>query len=200
MTEYNPLPGHHSRVAVTLALLIAGSGAGCLDNKLEDTGDAGVKRVFIAQTHDFANYMDWTTSEQNVMDDHGGVIGTTTVYLSETPDKDTHEFPIGAILVKTMKPVDSDDMTIHAMSKRGSGFNAKGALGWEYFELLLSKTDVPYILWRGETPPSGEMYQVLLGANNRSSGATPEGDCNSCHASGQDGLLGDSVLGLLNAQ
>jgi hypothetical protein len=187
--------------ALTL-LFAAGSAAGCLDNKLEEdtSGGVGSKRVFIAQNSDFSHYADWTTSEENVMDDHGGVIGKTTVYFSEMPEETTHEFSVGAILVKTMQATGSQDLTIHAMTKRGSGFNPKGALGWEYFELLLNKAGLPNILWRGAAPPSGESYQVLLGAQSRSTDAQPEGDCNGCHTMGRDGMLGDSVLELLDAQ
>jgi hypothetical protein len=101
-------------------------------------------------------------------------------------------------LFKTTDVEGFDKPVIHAMAKRGSGFNASGALGWEYFELLLSKQGAPYILWRGAKPPAGEMYQMLLGSMNVERPMTNDGDCNGCHAKGDDGVLGDDVLQLLN--
>jgi hypothetical protein len=200
-----PQPNRTRRLAGALTLLCAaGSAAGCLDNELEpgDSGGVTGTRSFIAQNGAFAHYRDWTTSEENVMDDHGGVVGTTTVYFSEMPDEVTHMFPVGSILVKTMQATGAEELTIHAMTKRGRGYNPKGALGWEYFELLLNKAGLPNILWRGETPPTGESYQMLLGAANsaKANDAQSEGDCNGCHAMGRDGMLGDSVLELLDAQ
>jgi hypothetical protein len=179
---------------VARALLALGL-CGCLDNKLAE-GPAAERDVFIAQQRDFAKYLDWMIFEHDVQNDHGGVVGKTTVYLNELPPEESKGFPVGTMLLKTMRPVDSADMSIHAMVKRGSGFNPKGALGWEFFELALSKkSGAPFILWRGEDPPSGEQYQLLLGANNLMPMAD-ESDCNSCHAYAKDGTF-DSVADLL---
>jgi hypothetical protein len=80
------------------------------------------------------------------------------------------------------------------MSKRGANFNPTGAAGWEYFELKLNNQGTPYILWRGDKPPTGEQYKLLLGASAMPS---TEGDCNGCHSAGPDGILGDDLLPLL---
>ena len=175
-------------------VLLAGA---CLDNELEPSAGVGVKRVFIAQTRDFAPYQEWMVFKRDVTTEHGGLVGTTTKYVNELPDTTTHEFPIGAILVKTVKAQGSDALTIHAMAKRGSGYNADGARGWEYFELQLNGKGVPIIAWRGEQPPSGEQYQALLGASKTDQPAT-EGKCNDCHAAGKDGMLGDDIVELLD--
>lgn len=182
--------------------------AACLDNKLEDTSgaaaDGGVtdgevsgSSTFLAQTRDFAGYADWMLYEKDVMSDHGGLVGTTSIYVNQMPDETTHKFPVGTILFKTMKTAESDKLTIHAMVKRGGNFNPMGAnaAGWEYFELLLNKAGTPYILWRGENPPSGEQYKLLLGSGETM--PTTEGNCNDCHGSGKDGVLGDDILPLL---
>lgn len=182
---------------VPLALALVGTA--CLDNELEPTADGAAPSTYFAFARDFAPYKDWMTSETDVQDDHGGIVGKTTVYVSKMPDKQTHAFDVGSMLVKTMAPSGTDELTIHAMSKRGVGFNVSGAQGWEYFELLLNSDGSPFILWRGAAPPSGEMYQSLLTANDRS-GQQLEGDCNSCHADGRDGMLGDDVLELLDSQ
>lgn len=176
-----------------LPLVLALCASACLDNKLEPGQEVAASGSFLAQQRDFAPYKDWMTFENDVTTDHGGVIGTTTVYLNELPENG--QFPVGTITLKTSKAANSDDITVHAMAKRGKGFNTQGAAGWEYFELLLSKSGAPYILWRGEKPPSGEMYQALPGAKMASA---TEGNCNDCHADGKDGMLGDDLVNLLN--
>jgi hypothetical protein len=176
---------------------LALSASACLDNELEPAAQTEVRSVFIPQTSDFAMYQDWMVFKRDVTTDHGGLVGTTTTYVSELPDATTHTFRVGAILIKTVKTASSDALTVHAMAKRGSGFNADGALGWEFFELLLNSKGVPYILWRGEQPPSGEQYQALLGASKTDRPET-EGKCNDCHAGGKDGVLGDDIVGLLD--
>jgi hypothetical protein len=175
------------------ALFALGLGA-CLDNKLAN--EPGAQRVvYIAQQRDFAAYGDWMSFADDVQNEHGGVVGTTTVYLNEMPPAGAATFPVGTIVVKTMKLADSPDLNIHAMVKRGSGFNPKGTLDWEFFELALAKTGVPFILWRGEKPPTGEKYQLLLSAANLAL-MDAETDCNGCHASAKDGTF-DSLADLL---
>jgi hypothetical protein len=183
------LGGGLSRIA-QLGLVLALSG--CLDNKLADDADGGTSNVFIAQQEDFQSYPQWMTYENQVQDDHGGVLGTTTVYLKKMPPVAATSFPVGTLIVKTMQPADTTDLTIHAMCKRGNGFNPSGTLGWEFFELSLSKAGSPFILWRGDKPPSGEQYQAFLSSNGiTQNNGMNEGDCNSCHQNGTDGTFGD---------
>jgi hypothetical protein len=169
----------------------------CLDDKLAAM-PVGAKTTFIANNSDFANYSDWMTFEQDVTDDHGGLAGKTTVYLNKLPPSGATAYPIGTIIVKTMQASDSDTFSIHAMAKRGNGFNPSGTRGWEFFELALNKkTSLPYYLWRGEDPPSGEQYQAILSKNAVSPSMT-EQKCNGCHAlpSFTDGTFGE-LAGLL---
>jgi len=174
-----------------LALLVLGSCA-CLDNKLADETPSA-RKVYIATPTSFNNYADWMTFD--VPDGHGGTLGTTTVYLNDPPPDDAAEFPIGTILVKTMQPVGAP-LDIHAMVKRGAGFNPKGALGWEFFELALDrKTSEPFILWRGQDPPTGEMYQALLSSKSLPA-ADMELQCNDCHATAD---AKDATFGALAA-
>lgn len=191
----------------TLVLSLAWPLTACLDNKLEEpdgtaadggtTGEAA-NEEFLALTSDFAHYADWMLFEKDVTTEHGGLVGKTSIYVSQIPDETSHKFPVGAILLKTMQTAESDKLTIHAMSKRGSRFNigGAGAAGWEYFELLLNAKGTPYILWRGDKPPSGEQYKLLLGGETM---PTTEGDCNDCHGTGKDGVLGDEITSLLTA-
>lgn len=196
---------HFSRRAVQSARLCAWlacalAASACLDNQLDESEEVAGKRVFIAQAGDFRDYADWMSFKRETTSDHGGVIGTTTIYVNQLPDEETQSFSIGTILFKSTLVAGFDKPTIHAMAKRGSGFNPKGVLGWEYFELLLNKNGTPLILWRGAEPPSGEHYQMLLSAQSvedRPMMTGQDGDCNSCHLEGKDGVLSDDVLHLL---
>jgi hypothetical protein len=180
---------HAALIACTLLL------GACLDNTLGDD-PVGARKVFIAQQRDFANYTQWMPFHNDVVEDHGGVVGTTDMYLNQLPTEGSSTFAVGTMIVKVMHAVDSDMTTVHAMTKRGNGFNPNGAQGWEYFELLLDKDGTPVILWRGEDAPTGEQYQLLIGTSTMT---TTETSCNSCHANGNDGMLGDDIAGLLKA-
>ena len=66
------------------------------------------------------------------------------------------------------------------MAKRGGGYNADGAAGWEWFDLDPSPTTTrPLIDWRGPTPPEGRGYECALGEGE--AGAERIGDCTTCH-------------------
>jgi hypothetical protein len=172
--------------------LAAVGGSACLDDKGAEVPDGGPPTVFIAQTEDFMNYEDWTSFNED--DAHGEGAGTTTVFLKyvyEMPPRGATSFPVGTIVVKTMQATDGSMFSIHAMAKRGNGFNSGGARGWEFFELALSPQGVPFYLWRGVNPPTGDQYRAILSKNNVEA-STPELKCNDCHASSnfRDGTSG----------
>ncbi len=50
------------------------------------------------------------------------------------------------------------------MVKRGGGFNAEGAVGWEWFELTERDDESVAIKWRGVSAPSGEATATTLTA------------------------------------
>jgi hypothetical protein len=56
------------------------------------------------------------------------------------------------------------------MAKRGGDYNARGAQGWEWFELKAQLDGSWTIAWRGITPPEGCGYSGIAG-----------GGCNICH-------------------
>jgi hypothetical protein len=172
-----------------LAALAALGGSACLDDKLAEMPDGGQPTAFLAQTEDFTHYEDWMSFNED--DAHGDGSGTTTVYLNKLPPKGATSFPVGTIVVKTMQATDGSMFSIHAMAKRGNGFNSAGARGWEFFELALNPKGVPFYLWRGVNPPTGEQYRAILSKNNVQA-STPELKCNDCHASSsfRDGTSG----------
>lgn len=102
----------------------------------------------------------------------GGLIhnGPLTVYWKQAPPPGSTSFPLGTIIVKETDDADITARQVFAMVKRGEGFNAAGASGWEWFELRNVDLDSDSIVWRGVGPPAGERY-----------GGNPA-TCNDCHA------------------
>jgi hypothetical protein len=130
--------------------------------------------TFIAFSPDFADFHAWTPFDLG-MDQSDGitVAGTRRAYLNKVPPTGSTSFPTGTIIVKTI----GEDLPMpgqtFAMAKRGEPYNARGAVGWEWFELVESAGGAPAIKWRGITPPAGETYAGIMG-----------GACNTCHAMG----------------
>ena len=59
--------------------------------------------------------------------------GETHEYINAPTAAGAKAFPVGTIFVKTVESKKKSD--IFAMVKRGKGFNASGASGWEWFGL-----------------------------------------------------------------
>lgn len=152
--------------------------AACLDH----TPIPGAGESFVAMQVDFSGYPSWDAVEIDAAGagDSGHPEGERTVYVNELPPADAESFPVGTVIVKVIEGAD-----IHAMVKRGEGFNTEGAVGWEWFELVLATNGEPVIKWRGEEPPAGETYGALPGAPV-DSGDTLTGDCNACHGARSD--------------
>ncbi len=92
-------------------------------------------------------------------------------YFIRGPERKGREFPVGTIIVKQARLEARPEGQLFAMVKRGGGFNAHGAVGWEWFELVERGDKTVAIKWRGVSAPSGESY-----------GNDPHGTCNVCHA------------------
>lgn len=119
---------------------------------------------FIALERDFVGYESWEVKAfEGVFVDEAHTAGPRRVFLNKRPPEGSTEFPVGTIFVKAL------DFTTFAMVKRGNGYNANGAHGWEWFELTRDANDISRIKWRGLGPPLGENYSK--------SGQT----CNDCH-------------------
>lgn len=133
-------------------------------------------QVFIALDRDFADYAQWemVAFDAAGLEEEGHPAGQRRVFRSAAPPAGATEWPVGTRFVKEMEGV-----TL-AMAKRGGGYNAHGAVGWEWFELGHDSTGAVRIRWRGLGPPAGSEY------SDRGDG------CNTCHASSRaqlDGVL-----------
>lgn len=135
----------------------------------------GEEAAFVAMQADFAGYRGWT-SVTVAAEDTGHPDGARTVYVNVAPEGG-ETFPVGTVIVKEIAGAD-----IHAMAKRGDGFNTSGAVGWEWFELVLAEDGTPVIKWRGTEAPEGEAYGALPGSDPEDTGDLVTGDCNVCHA------------------
>ena len=124
---------------------------------------------FLAFSSTFAPFRTWTSMHSDGPPDDGtftpDVLGPRTQYINQLPPSGATEFPIGTVIVEVRE---SQAMKIFAAVKRGAGFNAGGAAGWEWFEL---QEPPVVIVWRGVGPPAGDTY-----------GGNPNGGCNACHA------------------
>ena len=130
---------------------------------------------FVAFERDFVGFQGWDRVETGPASPQGitHVAGRRLVHVNMRPPAGTGEqrFPVGTILIKEILDGAEEGHRIFAMVKRGGGYNARGAQGWEWFELAARPDDSLAIVWRGINAPKGEEY-----------GGDPQGGCNDCHA------------------
>lgn len=148
--------------------------------------------TFVATEADFVDFDRWERFDRGprgFLPSHPD--GETFVYLNRRPPDEATSYPIGTIIVRVTQAGPLSDWEVHAMVKRGGGFNA-GAPGWEYFDLEMARTGerlTPRVRWRGEGPGDSEdgyahgAEGVLLGCNH-CHGAVPQQDC----------LIGEELL------
>ena len=131
--------------------------------------------VFIAMERDFQEFRSWGSLALPEAEAQGLThrAGPGRVYANALPPVARPDFPVGTVLVKETVPDRLGRVRLLAMVKRGGGFNARGARGWEWFELEERSDHRVGIVWRGLGAPGGEEY-----------GGDPDGTCNSCHGSG----------------
>jgi hypothetical protein len=159
-------------LGTVLALALAGGACEGESGELEPD-------EFIALQRDFEGFARWDHESLGFAETtpgHPG--GQRTVYVNERPLADDDEIPLGTIIIKTME-TDDFGLLILAMAKRGAGYNADGAVGWEWFELTLDESGRPVIVWRGKDPPDGECYGCLPGTESMIEPTS----CNDCHES-----------------
>jgi hypothetical protein len=150
-----------ARRAAVLSLAIAPAACG-------SPAPADDPNAYLAFASSFKGFHAWQSFALNSdpIPNSPHTTGARTVYLNAPPPHGATEFPVGTMIVKQF----ADPPTIFAMVKRGGGYNALGAAGWEWFELKAADDDSVAIVWRGVGPPLGEKY-----------GGDPNGGCNGCH-------------------
>lgn len=161
----------------SLALLVGAAGCGPPEPACD--GD-----TFVAMQDDFAPFERWHRFEVDPPDPRLGT-GARAVYASDLPAKGGDAFPLCTRIVKVGENgPDPSGWLMVGMAKRGGGYNADGAVDWEWFDLDLSSDGVPLVDWRGPVPPEGRGYECALGEDEV--GVEGLGDCNFCHTGAAD--------------
>lgn len=135
---------------------------------------SGPREPFIAVVSDFEGFEEWPSFElppESLTAAHPD--GTRRLYYSNVPNGPDEGFPIGTILVKATHDGEPVDWEIHAMVKRGDGYNAEGSREWEFLDLHYQDDGALIVRWRGEGPPPGMGYPGE---------GVGDGQCNACHA------------------
>ena len=141
---------------------------GCARHTQQSLAD--IREPFIALERNFQGFQQWARVDLADRPEQGTthLAGETHEFINYQPQPGAKVFPIGTIFVKTVENEKKSD--IFAMVKRGKGFNASGASGWEWFGLRARADGSVAIVWRGVNAPDGETY-----------GGDPLGGCNGCH-------------------
>ena len=173
------------RVLLGSGLLLSGILAACAPVDSTPATDEPIGDTFLAVDSSFAGFRTW--EKFTIPPGVNGSIhtaGARTEYLNKAPPPGSTTFPVGTIIVKESDDEPLLDRQIFARVKRGGGYNSKGALGWEWFELKNVDEQNATRIWRGVGPPVGEKY-----------GGDPDGGCNGCHgvATANDFVLSDAL-------
>jgi hypothetical protein len=155
----------------SVALLVALALAGCDGSTTTPAPDAFVPSTLVATRASFQGFRTWTAFHED-----GPAPGTVSVdalgprmqYLNHVPEHGVAAFPVGTVIVEVRE---SGDRNIFAGVKRGGGYNASGAPGWEWFELAEAADGAVSIAWRGLGPPPGSTTYGNGGSAR----------CNVCH-------------------
>ena len=156
-----------------------------------EEADGAPLTEFVAYESSFNGFQSWSTAPATAENDAGdGLhgVGPLEVYWNQAPPHGSTSFPVGTIIVKETEEADPTQRIVFAMVKRGDGYNATGANGWEWFSLQNNDDCTATILWRGLVAPPGQTY-----ANQAI------GDCNGCHGlASRNDYVWDSALLLSN--
>ena len=133
----------------------------------------------IAFAEDFAGFLGWESYRlpaDTLTDGH--LSSPNRFVYVDRPIPDMPEpFPLGTIVVKTLEEGPRQDWEIHAMVKRGGGYNAHGSEGWEFFALAFDEDDELFVTWRGTGDDDVAYIDPITGEAQA---------CNSCHVIGAE--------------
>jgi hypothetical protein len=145
--------------------------------------DAGAQ--FVAADSDFASFTSWLSIKLPDSDPVSDLVypaGSRVAFLNRRPPPGATRYPVGTVIVKAIERATPEDWEIFARVKRGGGFNAAGAVDWEFFLLRLRADGTPYITSRGMAPSDdgrGDMGLPSAAGGYFTGGAIQP--CNLCH-------------------
>lgn len=127
--------------------------------------------AFIAFERDFQGFRSWPGGAFEELPARGQThyAGDQRYFIHEA-GRSSDGFAVGTVIVKQARLPARPEGQLFAMVKRGGAYNASGARGWEWFELVERADQSVAIKWRGVGAPTGEEY-----------GGDPHGTCNNCH-------------------
>jgi hypothetical protein len=167
---FSSAPIRRGAAILALALGAAGCSQGSDGAGAADGGACA--SVYAAQLDGFRSWTSFSYDGGAQGDPSSFVVshiaGPRTEYINAMPPPGSHEFPNGTIIVKEVGANDPPNHHLFTMEKRGCGFNAGGASGWTWMEIVEAPPGAT-ILWQGAEPPAGESYSV--------DGTS----CNECH-------------------
>jgi len=127
--------------------------------------------VFVAFERDFQGFRGWPGGSFEELPARGQThFAGDQRYFIHDAGRSGGEFGVGTVIVKQARLTARPEGQLFAMVKRGGAYNARGARGWEWFELVERADRSVAIKWRGVGAPTGEEY-----------GGDPHGTCNNCH-------------------
>jgi hypothetical protein len=147
-------------------------GPGCSEGGAGGGGD-----TYVPLPGDFIPFRGWTRIFLGDGPLEGHPAGPRYGYVKTKPG--ATEYPIGAIIVKTVENGEPQQWDVFAMAKRGGNYNPGGATNWEFFTLLMNGDNVPIVVNAG-TNPSDPDRDAGIGhgySDPSGSGVT----CNRCH-------------------
>jgi hypothetical protein len=139
-----------ARVALTVAFaLTMATGCGSGDAAPGDVTEPGTFLAFETSFRDFHQWEAFPAETGDEIPNSPHLAGKRTAYLNQRPPPGSTSFPVGTIIVKEIINDDPTQSDVVARVKRGGSYNARGASGWEWFELRYGTGGTLGIWWRG---------------------------------------------------
>ncbi|HWE28365.1 MAG TPA: hypothetical protein VHB97_10205 [Polyangia bacterium] len=172
----------HTSRHLAFALLFGATACGGSNMaKVVDASANGDSSMFMAEDSDFADWQSWFGGvlAPNLLDGDVYPPGTRWGYVNHRVPPGTSVYPEGTVLIKLIESPKDDPTLWHAFgfAKRGGGYNAAGAVGWEFFLLRLDAAGTPTIQSRG-IAPAFDGFDMDSGSYTPGGSA---GSCNICH-------------------
>ncbi|MBK8170891.1 MAG: hypothetical protein IPK60_11190 [Sandaracinaceae bacterium] len=166
------------RLTFFMAVVVAVSLTGCLDDTLPPGEGENTEIQFIPNASDFQDFQGWPVAVHRT-DRSGRPI---SLYMSRSVPAEGYEFAKGTLIVKTVEIGSGiDDWEVHAMVKRGGAYGAMGAPGWEFLNLHALSTGAVVILDRGDGTGLGHYSDPT-----EIPGAMTDAVCLDCHGDAGD--------------
>lgn len=163
------------RRALIFAVALVGCGGETPELVKSETPKVGPRVAFARDFQAFRQWRRYSLPEDALTEGHESS-PARFVYIDRVLPPDGADVEPGTVIVKTTEEGEPHEWEIHAMVKRGDGYNPDGCVDWEFFNLELDEAGAVSISWRGRgDDPSA--YTDTQG-NNRS--------CNSCHVYGAE--------------